>query len=60
MPWRREAPTSAAGVGRLWAVALRAAVLAGLVALVAWLAVLPVVDALVRPGGVFAPLPGMR
>jgi len=59
VPWRRRRP-QLRPPGRPWALALRVAVLAGLVALVAWLAVLPVVDAMVRPGGVFVPLPGMR
>ena len=59
VPWRRRMP-QLRPAGRPWALLLRVAVLAGLVALVAWLAVLPVVDAMVRPGGVFVPLPGMR
>ena len=59
LPWRRQAPRLRPARS-LWAVGLRAAVLAGLAALVAWLALLPVVDALVRPGGVFVPLPGLR
>jgi len=59
VPWSRQ-PPRLRPAGRPWAVALRFAVLAGLVALVAWAVVLPVVDALVRPGGVFVPLPGMR
>ena len=57
-PGARRRPVSAAQ--RPWTLALRAAVLAGLAALVGWLAVWPVVDALLRPGGVFLPLPGMR
>lgn len=58
VPWKRAAPTVRPARG-LWSVALRAGLLAGLAALVAWLALVPVVDALVRAGGVFAPLPGM-
>ena len=59
LPWRRQAPVIRPARSP-WTVALRAGVLAGLVALVAWLALVPVVHALVRPGGVFVPLPGMR
>ena len=59
VPWSRQ-PPRLRPARRPWALALRVAVVAGLVALVAWLAVLPVVDALVRAGGVFVPLPGMR
>jgi hypothetical protein len=59
VPWSRQAPRLRPA-GSLWAVALRAAVLTGLVALVVWLALVPVVDALVRTGGVFVPLPGPR
>jgi hypothetical protein len=59
VPWGHERPR-VRPAGRLWSVALRAALLAGMVALVAWLAVVPVVDALVRSGGVFVPWPGLR
>ncbi len=59
VPWRRAAPR-VRPAGRLWSVALRAALLAGVVALVAWLAIVPVVDALVRSGGVFVPWPDRR
>ncbi|MBM3694369.1 MAG: hypothetical protein FJW79_00265 [Actinobacteria bacterium] len=59
VPWRRAAPRLRPAAG-LWTAALRAVVLAGVVVLVAWLAIAPVVDALVRPGGVFVPLPGPR
>jgi hypothetical protein len=59
VPWRRQ-PPQLRPAQRLWSVALRAAALAGLVALVVWLAIMPLVDALVRPGGVFVPLPGMQ
>jgi hypothetical protein len=59
VPWGRAAPR-VRPAGRLWSVALRAALLAGVAALVAWLAILPVVDALVRSGGVFVPWPGLR
>ena len=59
VPWRRGTLRVRPARG-LWAVAWRAALLAGLAALVAWLAVAPVVDALWRAGGVFAPAPGLR
>ena len=59
LPWRRAAPR-VRPAGPLWSVGLRAALLAGVVALVAWLAIVPVVDALVRSGGVFVPGPGRR
>jgi hypothetical protein len=58
LPWKGEAP-KVRPARALWSVALRAALLAGLVALVAWLALAPVVDALGRAGGVFVPGPGM-
>ena len=59
LPWKRQGPRVRPARSP-WTVALRAGLLAGLVALVAWLALVPVVDALVRPGGVFIPVPGMR
>jgi hypothetical protein len=59
LPWRHEAPRVRPARG-LWGVAVRAAVLAALVALVAWAAIVPVIDALARAGGVFVPLPGMQ
>jgi hypothetical protein len=59
LPWKRQAPTVRPARSP-WTVMLRAVLLAALVALVAWLAIVPVVDAMVRPGGVFVPLPGMR
>jgi hypothetical protein len=58
LPWKRRA-LKVRPARALWSVALRAAFLAGLVALVAWLVVAPVIDALVRAGGVFVPLPGL-
>jgi hypothetical protein len=59
VPWRRGT-LKVRPAARLWAVALRAALLAALAALVVWLVILPVADALVRPGGVFAPSPRLR
>ncbi|MBN2112557.1 MAG: hypothetical protein JW785_00360 [Acidimicrobiia bacterium] len=59
LPWRRGSfrlkPSR-----RVWTAALRGVVLAGVVVLVAWVAIAPLVDALTRPGGVFVPLPGLR
>ena len=59
VPWRRGT-LKVRPAARLWAVALRAALLAALAALVVWLVILPVADALVRPGGVFSPSPRLR
>lgn len=56
VPWRTRLPEIRAP-GSIWTLALRAVLLAGVVALVGWLAVWPVVDACLAPGGIFSPLP---
>lgn len=56
VPWRTRPPEIRAPRS-IWTLALRAAFLAGVVALVAWLAVWPVVDAMLGEGGIFSPVP---
>jgi hypothetical protein len=41
----------------IWTLTLRSVVMAGVAALVGWLAIWPVVDACLRPGGIFSLLP---
>jgi hypothetical protein len=59
VPWRRGAPRLRPA-GSLWSVAIRAAVLAALVAVVVWFGILPLVDALTGRGAVPVPVPGSR
>lgn len=56
VPWRAVPPTIRPPHS-IWTLTLRAVLLAGVTALVGWLAVWPVVDACLRPGGIFSALP---
>lgn len=56
VPWR-SAPPEIRPPHSIWTLTFRAVLLAGLAALVGWLAVWPVVDACLRPGGIFSTLP---
>jgi hypothetical protein len=56
VPWRAALP-EVRPPHSIWTLALRAVLLAGVAALVGWLAVWPVVDACLRPGGIFSALP---
>lgn len=56
VPWRSEPPVIRPPRS-ISTLALRAVFLAGVAALVGWLAVWPVVDACLRPGGIFSSVP---
>jgi len=56
VPWK-SAPPEIRPPRSIWTLTLRAILLAGAGALVGWLAVWPVVDACLRPGGIFSALP---
>jgi hypothetical protein len=56
VPWR-SAPPEIRTPRSIWTLAFRAVLLAGVTALVGWLAVWPVVDACLRPGGILSALP---
>jgi hypothetical protein len=56
VPWRSQLP-EVRPPRSIWTLALRAVLLAGVAALVHWLAVWPIVDACLRPGGIFSTLP---
>lgn len=56
VPWK-SAPPEIRPPRSIWTLTLRAVFLAGVGALVGWLAVWPVVDACLRPGGIFSTLP---
>jgi len=56
VPWHSQ-PPQVRPPRSIWTLALRAVLLAGVAALVGWLAVWPVVDACLRPGGIFSSLP---
>lgn len=56
VPWRPTPPVIRPPHS-IWTLTLRAGLLAGVAALVGWLAVWPVVDACLRPGGIFSALP---
>lgn len=59
VPWRRRLP-EIKPPRSAWTLVLRGALLAGLVVLVGWLVVTPIVDACLRQGGIFVPARGMR
>ena len=59
IPWRRRLPEIKPARSP-WTLVLRGVLLAGLFALVAWLAIAPIVDACVRQGGIFVPVREMR
>lgn len=56
VPWRTS-PPEVRPPRSIWTLSLRAALLAGVATLVSWLAIWPVVDACLRPGGIFSTLP---
>ena len=56
VPWRSQ-PPAVRPPHSLWTLTARAVLMAGLAALVGWLAVWPVVDACLRTGGIFSALP---
>jgi len=56
VPWRTRLPV-VRPPRSIWTLTLRAVLLAGAAALVGWLAIWPVVDACLRPGGIFSSLP---
>lgn len=56
VPWRARLPVIRPPRS-IWTLVLRAVLLAGVVALVGWLAIWPVVDACLRPEGIFSSLP---
>ena len=56
VPWR-AGPPEVRPPRSIWTLALRAVLLAGVAALLGWLAIWPVVDACLRPGGIFSSLP---
>lgn len=56
VPWRAAAP-AVRPPHSIWTLTIRSVLMAGVAALVGWLAVWPVVDACLRPGGIFSALP---
>ena len=54
---RRTSPPEVRPPRSIWTLTLRAVLLAGVATLVGWLAIWPVVDACLRPGGIFSTLP---
>jgi hypothetical protein len=56
VPWRAAGPVIRPPRS-IWTLTLRAVMLAGVTALVGWLAIWPVVDACLRPEGIFSTLP---
>ncbi|MFH1330213.1 MAG: hypothetical protein ABIJ48_06155 [Actinomycetota bacterium] len=59
LPWRRGLPEIRAPRST-WTLALRAVLLTALAAAVAWFALAPIVDACLRPGGIFVPVSPLR
>ena len=56
VPWRSQLP-EIRPPRSIWTLSLRAVLTAGVAALVGWLAIWPVVEAFLRTGGIFSPLP---